>query len=462
VRTRELRNAAAPGRRAPYAEAVALGLGAALLAAMLGAWAGGAWVLAPAFAVAAVAARHGVLPGLACATAGGLGAMAALWIAHGGLPATIALGLPEAALPAGLALTALAAGVPGERHRRRLRRALALYDRTHERHARLSQAFTAQSDELHVLELHVLAERETLPVLIQLFDQLGTLDPEAVPAHLCAIARVLLGGGEAAIYRLEAGHGHRVAAAGGSWPETISTPGTLWEAAGARDGALSLAGTAVHNVAHAPVQMAARMPHTGADSRLVLGLRDLPFTAFSRSRIAALEAALEVAAACLQRALSYRATRDRNVADALTGARVRAFFDRQLQDAYDLAARHAMPLAAVVIELARAPVAERQRQALGAAFAERLRPGDLLAEEPDRTRYLVLCPQTPTRAARELATDLAAALSRACPELAARAAAVPIDPRRMTPEDVRAHLAAPVVPLAPRLGPAFLKPEVSP
>lgn len=414
-----LRNAAKPIRIAPYGEAVALIMVLLVLNFIFFSSAPGFfdWPFNPyLFVVLVIGGRYGLLPGLFTAVLCLAAYLGSIYVIKEGVPLYLLLTPPHYGILISFSLGAVIIGNLADLARQRLRTAIEFYDETRLRHNRLSTQFTLLSDEKHLLDKQVLSEEETFPALVSVFDDLDRLDPEEIPPRILRIAPRLLGGGRVAIYSFEgqSERGKRVAADDGQWPDILPRNHPVLDRALEEGGVVTVAHLRgifdLGSLARDPIQLACKLQLTDATYTLALVMRELPFSGFAPSRLAALESGLGIAARALDRAILFKQTQDRNIDDPITRASTMAYFHKRFEEDYFLARRHKMPLCILTV---RVPSLERRikpeqtqkvRGLLAKAFFDCLRKGDVLAHHPTLAgSYAVLLPFTPIQGATVVA-----------------------------------------------------------
>ena len=419
----ELRNAASRWRWAPYIEGVVLalvmlGINFLVFRSDPGYY---TWTFNPyLFVVLVIAGRYGLVPGLFTAfvcLACYLGTLIFMLV---GTPITLIITPPHYGLIVTFCLGGFIVGNLADRAKGRLNEALRQYDEVRLRHDRLSSQFTLLSDEKHLLDKQVLSEEETFPALVGMFDDLDHLDPAEIPSRIVRLAPRLLGGGRAALYRLDAepnAPAKLVADDGGNWARTVGLEHPVISRAVADEGGAATVAqlralTDLGTLARDPIQLGCKLPAMDNAPQLLLLMKELPFAAFAPSRLSALTSGMEVAGRALGRAILFKVTQDRNVDDPVTKASTTVYFYKRLEEDYALALRHKMPLSIITVQV---PGLEKRvkkeqhlklRQVLATAFQESLRNGDLLAHHKSPGSFMILCPFTPEKGAEVVARRL--------------------------------------------------------
>lgn len=416
----ELRNAASGWRWAPYIEGIVFALLMLVINFLVFHTDPGyyTWTFNPyLFVVLVIAGRYGLVPGLFTALVClGCYLGTLIWMLVG-TPITLIVTPPHYGLIVTFCLGAFIVGNLSDRAKQRLADALRQYDEVRLRHDRLSSQFTLLSDEKHLLDKQVLSEEETFPALVNMFDDLDHLDPTEIPPRIIRLAPRLVGGGRAALYKLDGdGPARLVAEDGGEWARTAAIDHPVIVRALADTGAATIAQlrgiTDLGSMARDPIQLGCRLPQTENAPQLLLLMKELPFAAFAPSRLTALHSGMDVAGRALGRAILFKLTQDRNVDDPITKACTTVYFYKRLEEDYALALRHKMPLSIITVQV---PGLEKRlkkeqharlRQVLATAFQESLRNGDLLAHHQRPGSFMILCPFTPEKGAEVVARRL--------------------------------------------------------
>lgn len=418
----ELRNAASGWRWAPYVEGVVLalmmlGINFLVFRSDPGYY---TWTFNPyLFVVLVIAGRYGLVAGLFTAfvcLGCYLGTLIFMLV---GTPITLIITPPHYGLIVTFCLGGFIVGNLADRAKGRLGEALHQYDEVRLRHDRLSSQFTLLSDEKHLLDKQVLSEEETFPALVGMFDDLDHLDPGEIPPRIVRLAPRLLGGGRAALYKIDAEPNQPaklVAEDGGEWARTVQLNHPVIERAMADEGAATVSQlrgiTDLGTLAKDPIQLGCKLPQTENAPTLLLLMKELPFAAFAPSRLTALSSGMDVAGRALGRAILFKITQDRNVDDPVTKASTTVYFYKRLEEDYALALRHKMPLSIITVQV---PGLEKRlkkdqhlklRQVLAQAFQESLRNGDLLAHHRSPGSFMILMPFTPEKGAEVVARRL--------------------------------------------------------
>lgn len=419
--THELRNAARSRRIVPYVEsvvfaAVVLGINFVVFHSDPGYY---TWSFNPyLFVVLVIAGRYGLVPGLFTAfVCLGCYLGTLIWMLTG-TPIGLIITPPHYGLIVTFCLGGFIVGNLADRARERLNEGLRQYDEVRLRHDRLSSQFTLLSDEKHLLDKQVLSEEETFPALVGLFEDLDLLDPAEIPPRIVRLAPRLLGGGRAALYKIEAegSAAGRLVADDGGWAATVERDSPVVARALTEEGTATIAQlrgiTDLATLARDPIQLGCRLPQAENAPLLVLLMKELPFAAFAPSRLTALHSGMDVAGRALQRAIVFKLTQDRNVDDPITKACTTVYFYKRLEEDYALALRHKMPLSVLTVQVpglekrVKKEQHARLRQVLAQAFQESLRNGDLLAHHQSPGSFMVLCPFTPEKGAQVVARRL--------------------------------------------------------
>jgi len=377
--------------------------------------------------------RYGLFIGLAAAAAASAAHLAMLLALTTGLGGAGFLTSAHLGTPLLLGLAGVICGHFADHRRAQLAIAVAALDRSVLHRERLSGQFTLLSDEKHLLDKQVLSGDDIFSVLARIGERTARLPPGRFPARILSVATRLMGGGSTALYGIvkPAGGasevGVLVRATDESWPRGLSSADPVFRAALATTSAVSLPqlrGFAeAATFAGSPVHVACGLAAMWSRRRLVLVMRDVPFSAFSAARRRSLTAAMRALARSLTRAQRLGALESDRALATLERTAARAVFRARLDAEIAVAERAGTTIKVLKCRIrphpAGTPAGVRLlKRALRRVVAPLVAAGELVLHTGGGALFTVLCPVGSSQSAAEVArrlTEEAATLAQKDP-----------------------------------------------
>lgn len=137
----------------------------------------------------------------------------------------------------------------------------------------------------------------------------------------------------------------------------------------------------------------------------VLNIEKLPFIKFNPQTVRLASIIGEWCSSAIENARTYRDTRDKNIADDITGAYTYTYFLKRLQEEFMRARRYGQELSLIAFEIVDFMEMDEGYQqdiltVISLVFKNKLRAVDLYFHDQDASRFIVILPGTPLAGAR--------------------------------------------------------------